>query len=222
MLWRSGLQLVLLALVGSLRPRPLGGREARPSLQLLGRRASLDASTLWRLTLRLQREGWPEVEAVLRVRFLLDGGYEPPQGRVLVEADLNGLARVDERGLSPFRWTLSEDRDDRKDGLWIWGLFREPNYPFLYTSLAIYDDVILPSGEAVPLFGGEGVPSGRLYLRFSHRPDKDLGAVLSYGEISCKLNETALADPLGLGGSVDVGEFVSAGSVQIQPIFSDT
>ena len=219
MRWLYGLHLALIAIASSLCPPPAGRASA---LRLLSRRASLDEGTLWRLSLRLARDGHPEVEAVLRVRFLPDRGYEPPQGRLFVEDDLNGLVRVDERGLSAFRWTLSEDKDDRKDGLWVWGLFREPNYPFLYTSLAVFDDVILPSGEAAPIFGGEGVPSGRVYLRFSHRPDKELGTVLSSGEVSCRLSETARADPLGLGGSVEVGEFVTAGSVQIQPVFTDS
>lgn len=29
------------------------------------------------------------------------------------------------------RWTLSEAEDERGAGLWVWGLFEEPLYPFL-------------------------------------------------------------------------------------------
>ncbi len=29
------------------------------------------------------------------------------------------------------RWTLSEAEDTRGAGLWVWGLFKEPLYPFL-------------------------------------------------------------------------------------------
>ena len=76
-----------------------------------------------------------EVSAVLRLRLLEDRGYEPPSGRVFIEDDFNGLVRVDERGYSAYKWTLSEDKDDRKDGLWIWGLFEEPKYPYLYFSI---------------------------------------------------------------------------------------
>ena len=36
------------------------------------------------------------------------------------------------------KWTLSEDKNDRKDGLWIWGLFEEPKYPFLYFNLGLF------------------------------------------------------------------------------------
>lgn len=29
------------------------------------------------------------------------------------------------------RWTLSEEEDKRGAGLWVWGLFKDPLYPFL-------------------------------------------------------------------------------------------
>ncbi|CAN0441985.1 unnamed protein product, partial [Ectocarpus sp. 13 AM-2016] len=29
------------------------------------------------------------------------------------------------------RWTLSEAEDTRGAGLWVWGLFKDPLYPFL-------------------------------------------------------------------------------------------
>ena len=35
-----------------------------------------------------------------------------------VEDDYNGFVMVDERGYAG-SWTLSEDKNDRKDGLWI-------------------------------------------------------------------------------------------------------
>lgn len=62
-------------------------------------------------------------------------------------------------------WTLSEDKEDRKDGLWIWGLFEEPKYPFLYFYLDVYNTTVLASGEEDPIYGGEGVPGDRLNFR---------------------------------------------------------
>jgi len=44
-------------------------------------------------------------------------GYEPPQGTI------NG------DGITG-SYLLSEDPEDRKDGLWVWGLFKDPLYPF--------------------------------------------------------------------------------------------
>lgn len=125
---------------------------------------TLSDNSLWRLRLLFQKPGFREQEALFRVRFLSTRGYEPPQGRVFIQDDFNGVARADERGLAG-SWTLSEDKDDRKDGLWIckcfvlyWyiydphtiarflmktnchfdvlgGLFEEPKYPYLYFSL---------------------------------------------------------------------------------------
>jgi hypothetical protein len=158
---------------------------------------------------------------MVRIRFIEDRGYEPPQGRVFVEDDFNGLVRCDEGGYAGgYRWTLSEDKNDRKDGLWVWGLFEEPKYPFLYMSLPVYEDVVLPSGETDPIFGGEGVPNGRLNLRFSHERDNQRGAILTSGEVTYQLTELIKADPFGIGGTVDVGDVVSAGTVDIQPVFN--
>lgn len=79
--------------------------------------------------------------------------------------------------------------------------------------------MILPSGESEPIFGGAGVPGGRLFIRWTHAPDGQRGAVLSEGQLTYKVSELIRADPLGVGGTVDVGEMVDAGSVTIQPVF---
>jgi len=78
----------------------------------------LDGNSLWRLRLIFQKQGFREQEALFRIRFMPTRGYEPPQGRIFVQDDYNGVVRADERGLAG-AWTLSEDKDDRKDGLWI-------------------------------------------------------------------------------------------------------
>lgn len=80
----------------------------------------LTGDSLWRLSLRLQRPGQKDSEAIARVRFVPDRNYEPPQGKIFIEDDFNGLIQVDEKGYSG-TWSLSEDKNDRKDGLWIWG-----------------------------------------------------------------------------------------------------
>ena len=45
------------------------------------------------------------------VQFEPLDGYEPPQGKIVGEG-ITGS------------YLLSEDPDDRKDGLWVWGLFK--------------------------------------------------------------------------------------------------
>lgn len=100
-------------------------------------KADLSSADLWRLTVRFKSFNNTRIqEATARVRFIPSKNYEPPQGRVFIEDDFNGLFKADDNGYSG-RWTLSEDKNDRKDGLWVWGLFEEPKYPFLYFNLGI-------------------------------------------------------------------------------------
>lgn len=72
------------------------------------------------------------------------------------------------------------------------------------------------------MFGEEGIPGNKLYLRFNHFRDPEKGVVLSNGQVSYRLKELISADPLGLGGQVDVGEEVSVGRVSINPSFTQT
>jgi len=184
--------------------------------------ATLDGNTLWRLAIRLEKPGSKSIEAVVRLRFVEDRGYEPPQGRIFVEDDFYGMIKVDDKGYAS-RWMLSEDKNDRKDGLWIWGLFEEPKYPYLYFSLFVFKSIILASGLEEPIFGGDGVPGDRLNFRFSHfRNDPAKGAELTAGEMTYDIAETVQADPFGLGGTVNVGEPVPAGQVLgMRPVFKD-
>jgi hypothetical protein len=66
------------------------------------------------------------------------------------------------------------DPDDRKDGLWVWGLFKEPLYPFLLFQLEVRDIPLASAGIA------EGdkriIPAGKLYAKVAHRRDKQAGA----------------------------------------------
>jgi hypothetical protein len=84
----------------------------------------------------------------------------------------------------------------------------------------VFSDIILTSGESQPIFGAEGVPGSKLFVRFNHYRDKERGVVLTDGELCYKTQEMINADPLGVGGTVDVGEMMSAGSIVIQPVFT--
>eukprot|EP00607_Mallomonas_marina_P000714 CAMPEP_0182429944 /NCGR_PEP_ID=MMETSP1167-20130531/35326_1 /TAXON_ID=2988 /ORGANISM="Mallomonas Sp, Strain CCMP3275" /LENGTH=189 /DNA_ID=CAMNT_0024614373 /DNA_START=103 /DNA_END=672 /DNA_ORIENTATION=+ len=181
-------------------------------------KATLDEFTLWRISLRLQKEGFKDSSASIRVRFVEARGYEPPQGRVFVEDDYNGFINTDDNGYSG-AWSLSEDKNDRKDGLWVWGLFEEPKYPFLYFSLDVFNSTIAASGEEEPLFDGLGIPNNRLNIRFSHSRDQEEGVKLESGEISYQEIEYMKADLLGVGGEVNVGDIVDAGKIDIRAVF---
>lgn len=145
--------------------------------------ATLDERTLWELKLLLREEGSPgeAVSAIARVRFIESKNYEPPQGYVFVEDDINGLIKVNDKGLTS-NYKLSEDINDRKDGLWIWGLFEEPKYPYLYFTLNVYDTLFV--GEEEKKIYGKGVAGGKFFLRFNHSRDKNNNVLLSDGIIT--------------------------------------
>jgi hypothetical protein len=178
------------------------------------KRALLDSSTLWRVNLKLQKDGYNDVNAPLRIRFIEERGYEPPSGKIFIEDDINGIVKTDKDGYAGI-WMLSEDKDDRKDGLWIWGLFQEPKYPFLYFNFDVYNNTVLPSGEEEPIFGGLGIPNGRLYMRMRHERDKEKGSVLYEGQLSYKVTEIVNADFLGIV-KFDAGQFVDGGAVEVR------
>jgi hypothetical protein len=182
--------------------------------------ATLSIKSLWKLNLKLMQNGFKDVDVELKIRFIPDRNYEPPQGRVYIESDLQGIVKVTEKGYSGV-WSLSEDKNDRKDGLWVWGLFEEPKYPYLYFYLDVFDSIILPSGEEEPLFGTKGIPNDRLSFRFSHLIEKDRGTTLTKGEMTYKVTEMMKADPLGIGGQVDIGDQVNAGVVNIVCLLND-
>lgn len=145
------------------------------------RKATLNYNTLWRLNMSLKKAGCKTVDMSCRIRFIQEQGFEPPSGKVFIEDDINGLIAVTDKGIAG-RWTLSEDKNDRKDGLWVWGLFEEPKYPYLYFNLNCFDSIILPSGEEEKIFNGEGIPNNQLNIRFNHVFKTEEGHLLSDGK----------------------------------------
>jgi len=177
---------------------------------------TLDQRTRWQLSLALKGPTMSEsLRADLTLRFVERQGYEPPQGYIFVERDSVGLLLVDEKGYADAKWTLSEDKNDRKWGLWIWGLFEEPLYPYIYFSLGLKSPKG-PDGEALPW---AWIDRQRLDFRFNHAR-KEGAAVLSDGMMTYKTVEMVQADPLGLGGMVNAGEVKDAGTATIYPLLS--
>ncbi|KAG8461118.1 hypothetical protein KFE25_003687 [Diacronema lutheri] len=127
------------------------------------------AKPYWAGTLFLSLRGSEEL--ALRVDLIEEPGYEPPQG----------IVRIDEcpayRAGARTRWLLSEDPEDRRDGLWIWGLFREPLYPFVLLELEL--------DASCTLADGRELPGGLYYLQGGHDGrGKGQGAALSGGTVT--------------------------------------
>jgi hypothetical protein len=178
-------------------------------------KTTLTDATSWKLRLVLRgvtTEKGKKVDEVfsLTTQFIEEEGYEPPQG---------DLKQVVGEGESPLikivssRWQLSEDPNDRKDGLWIWGLFKEPLYPFLL--LQVKTDLI-------PLSTSENEEADRilpleLYAQINHRRDDDKGVILEASDLKVRQMESIKADPFG-AAKVDIFEEVSIGTISVQPM----
>jgi hypothetical protein len=178
-------------------------------------KTTLTDATSWKLRLVLRgvtTEKGKKVDEVfsLTTQFIEEEGYEPPQG---------DLKQVVGEGESPLikivssRWQLSEDPNDRKDGLWIWGLFKEPLYPFLL--LQVKTDLI-------PLSTSENEEADRilpleLYAQINHRRDDIKGVILEASDLKVRQMESIKADPFG-AAKVDIFEEVSIGTISVQPM----
>lgn len=180
------------------------------SSQLWASKATLTDDTLWKLRFVLkgiETGKGKKVDRIFRIdaNFLEEEGYEPPQGSVRQIASDNENFKI-----TKSYWQLSEDPNDRKDGLWIWGLFKEPLYPFLLLKLET---------DSIP-FGCEDdedvIKPLQLFAQINHRRDSELGVVLDAAELKVRQMETIKADPFG-AAKVDIYEEVSIGTLSVQP-----
>lgn len=55
----------------------------------------------------------------------------------------------------------------------------------------------------------------------AHVRDPSRGALLTNGGVDYQLTEMVKADPFGVGGTINVGDKVVAGTIEIRPVFKD-
>jgi len=188
---------------------------------------SLTEDTTWRLRFALNnvptQNGRKVGELfVVHLQFIEEEGFEPPQGIVRQVFPDGAPESTDETGesspnaaaptakITGGRWKLSEDPDDRKDGLWIWGLFKEPLYPFLLLQIET---------GAYPIDGMEGdcLKPLVLYAQVDHKRDKGTGEVeLGVAALNLREIEQMKADPFG-AAKVEVFEEVKVGQLTLRP-----
>ena len=146
---------------------------------------TLSTATSWRCQLSLDGAAEPIVATIC---FDEQAGFEPPQGTARVVSCLPETAlRMD----GSTRFTLSEDPDDPKDSLWIWGLFKEPLYPFILFSVCLAEETAGLPANTVVYFQGE------------HRRSPESGVVLGEGKLSMR-------KALNLPGGADAGSAYEA------------
>jgi len=153
----------------------------------------------------------------IQAQFVEEEGYEPPQGtfRVVSATDDNPTMQFK---INRARWILSEDPNDRKDGLWVWGLFKEPLYPFLLLNIET-DAIPLPRNDNDDDKEADFLPPMRLYAQINHKRDTDNdGSVMldRNTELQLKQVETVKADIFG-AAEADIMNEVPIGTLSIEP-----
>lgn len=200
---------------GFVARNPFVSKHPETALTAIESPTTLTEETTWDLRFLLQSvptEQGKKVDEIFlaRVQFVEEVGYEPPQG--CLQQLFSSENDDDEQRFRTVssRWQLSEDPNDRKDGLWVWGLFAEPLYPFMLLQLET---------ERIPLPGDDkdAIKPLKLYAQLNHKREQDVGVLLSGGDLNIREAETFKADPFG-AASVTVYDDVSVGNLQVQPV----
>ncbi|CAB9529091.1 expressed unknown protein [Seminavis robusta] len=200
---------------------PFHQKETSLRLSSTTEMSTLTDETTWKL--RFVLRGIPtakgkKVDQIfdIHAQFIEEDGYEPPQGyvkQVPIMDDKNDIDNDNDKPLFQItgsRWLLSEDPNERKDGLWVWGLFKEPLYPFLLLQLQT---------ESIPLPGEEGdsIEPLALFAQVTHKRDQEKGAILSRAELKIRVTELVKADLFGVS-TAELFEEKSVGQCVFQPL----
>lgn len=182
---------------------------------------------------------------VVEGSFIEEDGYEPPQGYfqpLTAATTINIIDDVDENAISSTtttskleimnsRWKLSEDPDDPKDGLWIWGLFKEPLYPYMLLQMETHELALSSSKDGL---NDDSIPPLKLYAQISHirtnnnnnDKNKNKDALIGGGRRggegvelkTANLNIRVLEQIALPGTTVDVYEEEAVGQITFQPL----
>jgi len=175
---------------------------------------------------------------VVEGSFIEEDGYEPPQGYF---KPLTAATTIDDENASSpsttttsvleiinSRWKLSEDPDDPKDGLWIWGLFKEPLYPYMLLQMETRELQLSSSKDGL---NDDSIPPLKLYAQISHmrtnnndknKKDAMIGGGRRGGEgvelKTANLNIRVLEQIALPGTTVDLYEEEAVGQITFQPL----
>ncbi|KAL3809509.1 hypothetical protein ACHAXA_009745 [Cyclostephanos tholiformis] len=203
---------------------------------------TLTEDTTWRLRLLLRdvattagrRLDGGAALFVVEGNFIEEEGYEPPRGyfrpistttttttmaaggeggggEEAITATVGGTTTLE---VVESRWKLSEDPDDPKDGLWIWGLFKEPLYPYMLLQMETREMKLPRSVDGV---NDDSIPALKLYARVPHvrkRDDENGGVELRNANLNVRVLERINLP----GTSVDLYEEEAVGQISFQPL----
>jgi hypothetical protein len=198
-------------------------------------KATLTEETTWRL--RFSLTGVPtkfdrkvgELFSV-DVQFKEDEGFEPPQGTVVQVQTSNdessSSSRINALKIKGGRWKLSEDPNDRKDGLWVWGLFSEPLYPFMLLNIETEEYSLTPRSTRKIQNDDEddnktledSILPLKIYAQINHKRDRKTGDVtLEPATLTIRKMETVKADILGVA-SIELYDEIQVGQLSLRPL----
>ena len=189
------------------------------SQQLFAAKTTLSTETTWRLRLLLNdltTTRGKKLEGQLFVvegHFVEEEGYEPPQGlfKPTNDSDVEEGISLE---ISNSYWKLSEDPNDPKDGLWIWGLFKEPLYPFMLLQIETKELKLSSSQQDGNDGAGDSIPPLKLYAQISHIRSDEAGVELKTANLNVRVLEQIQLP----GASVDLYEEEKIGQVSFQPL----
>ena len=184
-------------------------------------KTTLTDETVWRLRLLLNDLTTTQGKKLEGQLFVLEGnfieeeGFEPPQGLFKTTKD---PSKSEENGMSfeisNSYWKLSEDPNDPKDGLWIWGLFKEPLYPFMLLQIET-KELKLPSSKVdSDVNEVDSIPPLKLYAQISHIRNEEVGVELKTANLNVRVLERVQLP----GASVDLYEEERVGQISFQPL----
>lgn len=250
-LQHRGLQQQSLTSSSSMKTKhnTFGYKSQQHNIVLHSNKATLTEETEWRIRFVLRNvvtEQNNRVNEIFTIqgKFMEDEGYEPPQG-TFVQQQLSTTSSDNNRlRITSSRWKLSEDPDDRRDSLWIWGLFKEPLYPFMLlqietatipttsrsTTTKIMSNInntsttnnttttLTTTNDNDNIIIEDCIKPLQLYAQMKHRRDPELGAMFdTIADLKIRQMETFNADPFGVS-KVEIYEEVLVGTLSIQQI----
>jgi hypothetical protein len=185
-------------------------------------KTTLTDETSWRLRLLLNDLTTTQGKKLDGKLFVIEGsfieeeGYEPPQGTFKTTKDASKTNGEEGMYLeiSNCYWKLSEDPNDPKDGLWVWGLFKEPLYPFMLLQIET-KELKLPSSQTNDETNtADSIPPLKLYAQISHIRKEDVGVELKTANLNVRVLERVQLP----GASVDLFEEEKVGQISFQPL----
>lgn len=191
-------------------------------------KTTLTSETTWRLRMLLNDVRTTKGKKLDGQLFVVEGnfieeeGYEPPQGGFtpIAKQSASGDAEDESESgssgsgmaleITSSFWKLSEDPDDPKDGLWIWGLFKEPLYPFMLLQIET-KELVLPSSSEEE---SDSIPPLKLYAQINHARKDDVGVKLQTANLNVRILEQIQLP----GATVDLYEEEPVGQVSFQAL----